>query len=320
MSFPLMQGYDRIEMVADLDPVAAVRDRELGERMRDYPKLFPAGSPDFGFAIQSGTRWRIGSVGASNPEEGRRSLAAHLRRTVTEREPAPELARAMTAAVDRLDPEEGEQLAKDEWEIGDRRYRVIRIEKFTLVGGGAMEPPRSTDTDPAGAPTLLRGHPIDPLAPAGHWETQLRLNLLGHRPHPGTVPDIVQTEADHAIRTHPGVLLLPPTFIVVEIEDGAWKPLTGGEGPDVARHHLACHFTELLPLLREFQGDPASAEELAGWARAAEEIRATDGHEFATMGRVFRTVRVSRMMRIGRDGPEGPRPSDQERYGRAAAQ
>lgn len=309
-----MPGYDRIDMAADLAPVAAVQDKELGERIRDYPKLFPAGSPDFGFAVQQGTSWRIGCVGASDPEGGRRSLASHLRRSVAEQKPAPELARAMLAVADRLDPEEGEQLPKDEWEIGDRRYRVVRVEKFTLIGGGAMEPPRSTDADPSG-PTLLRDHPIEPLAPAGHWETQLRLNLVGFRPIPGTVPDVVQTEADHAIRSHPGVILLPPTFTVVEIKDDAWDPITGGDGPAQARDNLAGHFTELLPLLREYRGDPVSAAEFAEWTRAAEEIKAAGGHEFATMGRRFRTVRISRMMRVGRDGPEGPRPSDQERYG-----
>jgi hypothetical protein len=316
MSFPLMRGYDRIDLVADLDPVAAVRDRELGERIREYPKLFPAGSPDFGFAVQSGTSWHIGSVGTSDPESARRSLAAHLRRTVTEQNPAPDLARAMMEAAGRMDPDVG-GLAKDEWEIGDRRYRVIRIERFTLIGGGAMEPPRSTDTDPGG-PTLLRGHPIEPLAPAGHWETQLRLNLVGFRPIPGTVPDIVQTEAAHAIRSHPGVILLPPTFTVVEIREGAWDPITGGDGPGEARDHLAGHFSELLPLLRAHQGDPASAAELAEWTQAAEEIKATNGYEFAAMGRRFRTVRISRMMRLGRDGPEAPRPSDPERYGEPA--
>ncbi|MEU5988572.1 DUF5954 family protein [Spirillospora sp. NPDC047418] len=317
MSFPPMHGYDRIDLVADLDPVAAVRDRELGERIREFPKLFPAGSPDFGFAVQSGTSWRIGSVGTSDPESARRSLAAHLRRTVTEQHPAPDLARAMMEAAGRMDPEVG-GLAKDEWEIGERRYRVIRIERFTLIGGGAMEPPRSTDTDPGG-PKLLRDHPVEPLAPAGHWETQLRLNLAGFRPIPGTVPEIVQTEAVHAIQSHPGVILLPPTFTVVEIkEDGSWQPFSGGDGPGEARGNLAAHFTQLMPLFRRHQGDPPSDAELAEWERAAEQITATDGYEFAALGRSFRTVRISRMMRLGRDGPEGPRPSDQERYGEPA--
>jgi hypothetical protein len=319
MAFPLMRGYDEINVVADLDPVAAVRDREIGERMRAYPKLLPAGSPDFGYAVQTGAEWRIGSVGASDPSGARYTLASHLRRNAAEEEKDPEIARAMRTAAGKLDPEEGEQLPKDEWEIGDRRYRVIRVEKFTLIGDRVMEPPRATDTDPPEENSLLRDHLIDPLAPAGEWETQLRLNLVGHMPKPGTAPDAVLTEARHAIRAHVGVILLPPTFTVVEVKPDAWEPLTGGEGPDQARFHLSRYFTELLPRLREFQGDPATPAELAEWAEAGAQIEATSGHTFTALGRRFRTVRVSRMLRLGRDGPEGPRPSDQERYGMSGA-
>src|SRR4051795_6596500 len=79
MSFPLMPGYDHINVVADLDPVAAMRDSDLGDRIRMYPKLLPAGAPDFGYAVQRGTEWRIGCVGARDPEGARYSLAAGLR-------------------------------------------------------------------------------------------------------------------------------------------------------------------------------------------------------------------------------------------------
>ena len=85
---------------------------------------------------------------------------------------------SLPAAAASAPEELGLELVPYAKKIGERRYRVIRIERFTLIGGGAMEPPRSTDTDPCG-PTLLRDHPIEPLAPAGHWETQLRLNLVG---------------------------------------------------------------------------------------------------------------------------------------------
>jgi hypothetical protein len=319
MTFPLMPGYDHINVVADLDPVAAVRDKELGDRMRAYPKLFPAGPPDFGYAVQTGTEWRICSAGGSDPAGSRYSLAAHLRRTAAEREKDPKIIAAMRAAAGQLDPEEGAQLPKDEWEIGDRRYRVIRIEKFTLIGDGGMEPPRCTDTDPHEEDRVLDDHLIDPRAPAGQWEVQLRLNLVGYRPIPGTVPETVQLEARHAIRTHPGVILLPPTFIVVEIKGDSWEPLTGADGPGQARSHLAGYFTELLPRFREFHGNPATPDELAEWAEAAAQIEATSGPEFTAMGHRYRTVRVSRMLRLGRDGPEGPRPSDQERYGMSPA-
>jgi hypothetical protein len=314
MAFSLMPGYDHINVAADLDPVAAIRDKDLGERMRAHPKLFPAGAPDFGYAVQTGSEWRIGSVGASDPSGARYMLASHLRQVAGEEEDLV-VATAMRRAAGRLDPEDGEQLAKDEWEIGDHRYRVIRIEKFTLIGGGVMEPPRPTDTDPPEDAQLLCDHLIDPRAPAGQWEAQLRLNLVGYLPIPGTVPDTVQTEARHAIRTHPGVILLPPTFIVVEINGTSWDPLTGADGPDAARDNLAGHFTELMPRLREFQGAPATRAELDEWSQAAKEIRTSSGPEFTTMGRRFRTVRISRMLRLGRDGPESPRPSDQDRYG-----
>lgn len=314
MAFPLMRGFDYINVAAELEPVAAARDEDLGERMRVYRKLFPAGT-DFGYAVQTGREWRIGCLGACDPAGARYSLASELRRGAAERD--ARFGRAMLNVADRLDPEEGEQLPKDEWEIGDRRYRVIRIEKFTLIGKRVMEPPRATDADPAGDDRYLTGHLLDPLAPAGRWEAQLRLNLVGHLPIRGTVPDIVITEARHAIHTHPGVVLLPPTFIVMEIKGESWKPLTCAEGPDEARTGLAEHFGEMLPRLREFQADPASPEEIAQWDRAAARIKTMSGPEFHVLERRFRIVRVSRMLRLGRDGPEAPRPSDQERYGSA---
>ncbi|KAB2351357.1 DUF5954 family protein [Actinomadura rudentiformis] len=314
MPFPLMPGYDHINLVADLDPVAAVRDEETGERIRRFPKLIPAGSPDFGYAVQTGTEWRIGCTGASDPAGARYDLARDLRMEA-EHENDAEVVHAMRAAAEQLDPPEGRQLPKDEWEIGERRYRVIRIEKFTLIHQGVMEPPRVTDSDTPEADPLLRGLLIQPRAPAGQWEAQLRLNLVGYIPKPGSVPDEIMVEAGDAIRRHAGVVLLPPTFTVLEILGTAAKPITGGNDPREARSRLAGYFTNLLPGLREFQGDPASAAELAEWKHAAEQIEATNGHAFNVLGRRFCTIRVSRMLRLGRDGPEAPRGSDQARYG-----
>ncbi|WP_242904237.1 DUF5954 family protein [Actinomadura terrae] len=314
MAFPLMPGYDHINVVADLDPGTALRDTELGERIRDYPKLLPAGSPDFGHAVQTGRQWRIGCTGSMDPASARYGLAANLRMEAREQDD-PELARAMRAAADRLDPEEGDQLPKDEWEVGDRRYRVIRMERFALIGHRTMEPPRGCDSALEGTDGLLRGYPIDPRAPAGQWEAQLRLNLVGFVALPGPAPDTVRTEARHAILTHPGVVLLPPTFTVVEVKGDSWEPLTGGHHPEEARERLARHFTDLLPRFREFQGDPVPPDELAEWTEAAKLIEASTGHTFTVLGREFRILRISRMLRLGRDGPEAPRPSDQERYG-----
>ncbi|WP_131732594.1 DUF5954 family protein [Actinomadura formosensis] len=312
MTFALMRGYDHINVASCPDPVAAVRDRELAERILRYPKIFPTGSPDFGHAVQFGEEWRIGSLGADDPSSARYGLAMDLR-TAAAGEPDPATAEAMLRAAARLDPEDGEQLAKDEWEIGDRRYRIIRVTKYIQCGDRVLEPPRSTDAGLAGD-GLLRGHLIDPSAPCGRWEAQLRLNLVGFLAVAEDVPGIVRTEARHALQAHPGVVLLPPTFMVVELDGDSWGPLVCGDDPDDARKRLARHFTGLLPRMRKLHGDPPSAEECAEWTAMAEGILATPGHSFSVRGREFRTVRVSRMLRLGRDGPEASRPSDQERY------
>jgi uncharacterized protein DUF5954 len=314
MAFALMPGYDRINVVADLDPGAALRDHDLGERMRAYPRIVPGGRPDFGFAVQTGTTWRVGSVAGDGPYGSRTTLASHLRRE--SKQAGPEVRRAMLAAAGRLDPEEGEQLPKDEWELGPRRYRIIRVEKYILIGDRVMEPPRPTDTDPSSSDAgFLRDHVIDPLAPAGRWEAQMRLNLAGWVP-PFTPPvqDSVLIEARHAIRTHPGVVLLPPTFELVEFDGDSLRPLTGADGPAKARAELAFHFTEYLPRLREWQGDPATPGELAEWKKAAEHVQTSPGPEFQVLGLRYCVVRVSRMLRLGPDGPESPRPSDAARY------
>lgn len=317
MGFPLMRGFDRINLSADLDPVTATRDKDLGDRMQAYPRIITGGAPDFGFAVQTGSTWHLGMAGGGDPHSTRISLASHFRRTARKDETDPEVGRVMVAAAGRLDPEEGEQIVKDEWEIGDHRYRIIRIERFILIGDRVMEPPRPTDTDPVSSEAgLLEGLRIDPLAPAGQWEAQMRLNLAGWvPPYPPPVQPMVVTEAEHALRTHPGVVLIPPAFTVVEFDGDSIRPVASTTGPRRAKEDLVFHFTEFLPRLREFDNDPATPDELAAWKEAAEQIEASPGPEFAVLGRRFCIVRVSRMLRLGSDGPEGSRPSDQERYG-----
>ncbi|MBW8482877.1 DUF5954 family protein [Actinomadura parmotrematis] len=315
MGFPLMKGFDHIQVAADLDPVAAARDAELGERMRAFSKLFPADKPDFGFAIQTGGEWRIGHVGCNDPQGTGISLAAHLRLSARE-EPDPRTAAGLNAVARKLDPEDGRPSGKGEWEIGDRRYRRIRIERVTLIHRDkGMEPPRATDTDPPDEARLLHDHPIDPTAPCGQWDAQLRLNLAGYRPIPGLLPEDVELDARHAVTACPGIVVLPPDFTVVEVlAPGSWKPFTSGEGPGLARDALAGYFTEVLPRLREFQGDPPTPDERERWAGAAAAIRDAPGPDFHADGRHFRTVRVIRFLRLGRDGPEGLRPTDPDQY------
>ena len=142
------------------------------------------------------------------------------------------------------------------------------MEKFILFGGGGMEPPRPGDEALTGIGGLLRGHPIDPRAPAGRWEARLRLSLVGFM----AVVDAPDTVLAEAAARHPhpsrGVLP-PPTFTVVEVTEEGWRPLTGGADPDEARDRPAGYFAGLLPRLREFRGDPATPEEPEAWAGAA---------------------------------------------------
>jgi uncharacterized protein DUF5954 len=315
MSFPLMPGFDHIQVSADLDPVAAARDAELGERMQAFPKLFPAGKPDFGFAIQTGHQWRIGTSGGDDPQGAGLVMASHMRLTAKQ-ESDPQAAAALMSAAAKLDPEEGEPSDKGEWEIGNRRFRRIRIEKFTLIHRDkGMEPPRATDTDPPDDQRLLHDHLIDPQAPCGPWEAQLRLNLVGHRPIPGTVPEDVALDARHAVLAHPGIVLVAPEFTIVEVVGpDNWKSFTSGEGPGLAREGLAGYYSQLLPRLREFQGDPPTADQVKEWADIAAAILSMPGPDYHVDGRHFRTVRVSRFLRLGRDGPEGIRPTDPDRY------
>jgi hypothetical protein len=141
----------------------------------------------------------------------------------------------------------------------------------------------------------------------------MRLNLAGwippfYRP----VPQAAVTQAEHAVRTQPGVTLLPPTFEVVQFEGESFRSITGADGPRKAKANLAFHFTEFLPRMREFADDPATPAELAEWNKAAEQVEASPGPDFEVLGHRYGIVRFSRMLRLGRDGPESQRPCDQE--------
>jgi hypothetical protein len=144
MTFALMRGYDHINVVARLDPVAAVRDRELGDRIRRYPKIFSFGSPDFGHAVQTGDAWRIGALGCDDPSSARYSLAIDLR----------------TAAPAEPDPATAEELA--EWDalakgilatrghsfsVRGREFRTVRVSRMLRLGRDGPEAPRPSDQE-----------------------------------------------------------------------------------------------------------------------------------------------------------------------------
>ncbi|WP_131739960.1 DUF5954 family protein [Actinomadura roseirufa] len=306
MAFQRMTGYDLINLVRDLGPVAAVRDQEAAERMRVYPKVVGAGPPDFGVAEQSGRAWRILRLGAMEPYGARVDLAVHLRDTAAGRDRRAR--EEMRAIADRCDPEVGEATADNDFAAGGTRYRIVRVLGFTRFGEDGPEPARATDTEEG----PLRSFLIDPTAPVGPAEAALRLELLSLVPAAGTVPEGLRQEAVTAIRDHPGVVLLPPEFTVVEDLDDRWRPITGGDGPQDARAALAHYFRVILPRFTPPGTPPPSPGELAEYARAADRVDADRGVEFVACGRRFRVVRVVRMIRVGPDGPEPARPSDDD--------
>ncbi|TDC52667.1 hypothetical protein E1281_18810 [Actinomadura sp. KC345] len=318
MSFEGMPGHDLINVVRELEPVAAVRDQEAAERRRAYPEIVGVGPPEFGCAEQAGGGWRILSLGALDPGEARVDLAVHLRGIAADHEPAVHkemllLADALEEAALEGAPGAGEGAGqgapgRNECAAGPLRFRVVRVLGLARFGGDGPEPARVTD----GEDGPLLDHPIDPAAPVGPADAALRQELLSAVPAAGTVPDEQRHEAAAAVKEYPGVVLLPPDFTVMEDRDDQWRPITGGTGPQDARDSLAHYFRALLPLDTPEGCAPPSPGELAEYARAADRIDADGGIEFVACGRRFRIVRVIRMIRVGPDGPEPPRRSDED--------
>ncbi|XRQ14039.1 DUF5954 family protein [Actinomadura welshii] len=290
MSFEGMPGHDLINVVRDLEPVAAVRDQEAAERRRAYPGIVRAGPPEFGGAEQSGGVWRILSLGAAAPAGARAGLAAHLRGIRGGHGP-PERAELLRLA------EALERGRAGDCAAGPLRFRVVRVQGFARFGDDGPEPARVTDADGAPPPRPR----IDPEAPVGPADAALRLELLGLAPAAGA---------------HPGVVLLPPEFAVMEDLEGRWRPVARGAAPRDARDALAHYFRVLAPRDTPVGCAPPSPGELAEYARAADRVDADGGAEFVesvACGRRFRVVRVIRTVRVGPDGPEPARPSDERR-------
>ncbi|RSN46994.1 MULTISPECIES: DUF5954 family protein [Actinomadura] len=308
MPFEEMPGHDLINVVRDLDPVAAVRDQEAAERMRAYPRLIAAGPPEFGPAEQADGVWRILSLDSMDPYEARVDLAIRLRDRAEKAEPA---ARAeLRALADDFDPEDLGAPVRTECAVGGRRYRIVRVPPFARLGADGPEPVRATDVESG----PIDGFRLDPAAPVGPSDATLRLELLGLVPDEGSVPDDERREALAAVRAYPGVVLLPPLFAVVEDRDDHWRPITGGTGPQDARRALAHYFRRTLPRFPPPGAPPPSPGELAEYARAADRVDDGRGVEFVACGRRFRIARVARMIRVGPDGPEPSRPSDETSF------
>ncbi|TDD63129.1 hypothetical protein E1293_43525, partial [Actinomadura darangshiensis] len=284
MAFEGMPGHDVINVVRELEPVAAVRDQEAAERRRAFPGLVGTGPPEFGGAEQAGGVWRILRLGALEPCEARADLGVHLREAAAGHDAG--VRDEMLRLAGLLAPEEGEPAVVNECAAGPRRYRIVRVLGFARFGDDGPEPARVTD----GEYGPLRAFRIDPAAPVGPADAALRQELLGLESAAGTA--------------YPGVVLLPPEFDVLEDNDVHWRPIARGNGPRDARAALAYYFRVLLPKATPDGCAPPSPGELAEYARAADRVEAGDGVEFVACGRRFRIAHVVRMIRVGPDGPE----------------
>ncbi|WP_309144456.1 DUF5954 family protein [Streptomyces sp. BR123] len=175
---------------------------------------------------------------------------------------------------------------------------------------------------------------LDPDAPVTPAQALEQLALRGLHYAGDRFPGDVRADSRRALDTHPDVLLLPPTFAVVEQSGNGWKPVSGPHpSAQAARRSLDFQLTWAWPRMRGLipvgtdmhadartraaadgaQADPHAAE-LAAYAEAADRLRAGRVNRLEFQGAAYRIARTRRLLRWGSgwgsDGPEGPRPSD----------
>lgn len=249
------------------------------------------------------------------PQAARDALNSHLWFRAKDDTDDPVLRRELLLAVGRLESE-----PLDELTVAGTRYRVVRGDEFFYTHDGRVEPPRPTDPDPAvpdwdertSDPELDGQVVIDHEAATGVMASAERLALRDLHYSSLRYPAAVRADSRSALRTHPGVVLLPAAFRVVERTEDGWEPVINILAtPHAARRALAEALTTMWP--RMYALDPGQE---AAYARAAEAFRSAGrANELQVDGRQFYVVRVARLIRVGADGPELPRPSDVDPYG-----
>ncbi|MFJ4576585.1 DUF5954 family protein [Streptomyces sp. NPDC088846] len=293
------------------DPVSLVTEADAFASSRTYGKIVVRG-PLFGIAEQrrgERPRWRLlTGMDTGYPQDARDELNSHLWFKAKDDTDDPRERRILLDAVARLETEPLNELT-----VGDTRYRVVRADEFARTGGGRLEPPRSTDVDSEGwdvqdrTPSTTKGFVVDHAAAVGLTEGLDRVGLLPLSYTSERFPPDVLADSQRALRTHPGVVLLPVVYRVMERKEKSWSMASSQHPtPQAARRSLAHYLKEVMPLLGE-----VDEEEAAVYARAAEAFtRRLRPNELNVRGRCFEIVRIERMMRIGPAGPEGPRRSD----------
>ncbi|MFJ4776733.1 DUF5954 family protein [Streptomyces sp. NPDC088762] len=293
--------------------------------------------PLFGVAAQSaedGPRWRVViEMTAGCPQLARDGLNSLLWFRAKDEAHDKAERRALLAAVARLEKERVDELA-----AAGTRYRVVRAEEYAGTGPDGIEQPRPTDPEPpvpewdrATRDTAVDdGLVLNPDAPVTPSQALEQLALRGLCYTGERFPPDVRGDALRALDTHPDVLLLPPTFTVVEQSTGGWRPVSGPHATaHAARKSLDFALTWMWPRMHGHippgvpprtdartglpDGEPSAGArnaELAAYARAADTLRAGRVNRLEFQGTVYQIARTRRLLRWGPDGPEGPRPSD----------
>ncbi|MER5371037.1 DUF5954 family protein [Streptomyces sp. NPDC002722] len=293
------------------DPVSLVTEADAFAASRTYGNIVVRG-PLFGVAEQrrgERPRWRLlTDMDTGYPQDARDALNSHLWFKAKDKTDDPKERRALLDAVARLETEPVNELT-----VGDTRYRIVRADEFARTGEGRLEPPRPTDVDTEGwdmsahTPSTTKGFVVDHAAAVGLTEGLERMGLVPVSYTSERFPPDVLADSQRALRTHPGLVLLPVVFRVMEREEKSWSMASSQQPtPQDARRSLVYCLKTFLPLTEELD-----EREAAVYARAADAFaRRLRPNELNVRGRRFEIARIERMMRVGPAGPEGPRRSD----------
>lgn len=297
-------------------PVAAAQEADAVDAARHFGHFVIRG-PVFGLgARHAGERgWRVLTpITDGCAQETRDSLNSRLWFQAKDGTDDPAERRELLAAVARLETERADDLT-----VLGVRYRVVRGDEFAYMDDDGLERPRPTDPEPADAswsftvhgPDLDTGFVLDHAAPITPMQGAERAAMRTLHYRASSYPDDVRSDSGRALTTHPGVVVLPPAFCVVEETDHGWEPVGPLKAtPHCARRTLVYLLTEAWPKMRGITGAELERHrEAAAWFRAAGRANRLDVDEHR-----YRIARISRLVRMGPDGPEPPRPSDYDAY------
>ncbi|NJQ15065.1 DUF5954 family protein [Streptomyces bohaiensis] len=305
--------------VAEPDhPVAAAMEADAAVAARRY-RHYTVRGPLFGVAAQCADhpdRWEVVCpITDGSGQQARDRLQSALFFRAKDDIDDPEQRRRLIAGVAVLEKE-----AVDELVVDGRRYRVVRADEFLYLDDDGPETARPTDPQPARPvwdtrgrePEPDEGHVIDHTAASGLMAGAERLALRDLAYRADSYPPQVRRESERALETHPGVVLLPPSFRVVERCPGGW---TMTAGPFATAHGARTFLYAALKLTFPMLLD-LGAEEKEEYVRIAEEWRRRgDANRVSAGEKEYAIARIGRLVRIGADGPEGPRPSDIDPHG-----